>query len=129
MVEYERTIQNVAQETGLTADTLRYYEKIGLINDIHRAPNGHRRYCDADVTWILFLKQLRATGMSIAAMQTFALLRKGGDATVTQRMTMLETHRDNLQAQIQLIQEFMRVIDTKIDRHRQHLKQTNRSKS
>ena len=63
------TIQQTAQATELNADTLRYYERIGLIVDIERAPNGYRLYTHDDIVWIMFLKQLRATGMSIAQMR------------------------------------------------------------
>lgn len=115
----KRTIAETAQETGLTTDTLRYYERIGLITDIERADNTHRLYCEADITWILFLKQLRATGMPIAQMKQFAELRRGGDNTVTPRREMLEQHRADLERQIQLIREFMSVIDFKIARHKQ----------
>ncbi|NDJ75532.1 MAG: MerR family transcriptional regulator [Chloroflexi bacterium] len=116
----QRTIEQAARETGLTTDTLRYYERIGLITDVARAPNGHRRYDDDDIVWILFLKQLRATGMPIAQMRRFAQLRREGDATVPQRRAMLEQHRQNLQEQVQSITAFMAVIDAKISRHKQH---------
>ncbi len=119
----KRTIQQVSIETGLSIDTLRYYERIGLISDIARASNGHRRYCDADVVWILFLKQLRETGMPISQMQLFAQLRRGGDETVTRRREMLEEHLHNLERQIQVIKKFMSVIDGKIARHKQHEKE------
>lgn len=115
-----RTVEQTAKETGVSKDTLRYYERIGLITDVARAKNGHRRYSDDDIFWIQFLKQLRATGMPIAQMKRFAELRRGGDATVTQRREMLERHRHNLEAQVQLIMDFMSVIDFKIARHRQH---------
>lgn len=119
-MENTRTIQQTAQETGISIDTLRYYERIGLIVDIARAANGHRRYSDTDIVWILFLKQLRATGMPIATMQTFAKLRKQGATTVAERRAMLEDHRRNVEAQIQTLEAFLSVIDGKIDRHRQH---------
>ena len=116
-----RTTQQIAGETGLSMDTLRYYERIGLIQDVERAPNGHRRYSDDDKTWILFLKQLRATGMSIAQMQQFAELRRDGDETIPQRRTMLELHRQELADQIAMREAFMSLIDAKIERHRQHM--------
>lgn len=118
-----RTIREVAQETGLSTDTLRYYERIGLISDILRASNGHRRYGDADIFWIFFLKQLRATGMPISQMQHFAQLRREGDTTVTQRREMLEQHRKKLQEQVQSLKDFMSVIDFKIARHRKYEQQ------
>lgn len=121
-MEKTRTTQATSEETGLSIDTLRYYERIGLIDSIERAANGHRRYKDADIVWILFLKQLRATGMSIAQMQVFAQLRRDGDASITQRREMLEAHRQNLEQQIQSIHDFMSLIDTKIAAHKQREK-------
>lgn len=115
-----RTTQQIAEDTGLSIDTLRYYERIGLIRDVQRAANGHRRYSTDDMTWILFLKQLRATGMSIAKMQHFAELRRGGDETIPQRRAMLEQHRQELEEQIAQRREFISIIDAKIARHQQY---------
>ncbi|MEO0563599.1 MAG: MerR family transcriptional regulator [Chloroflexota bacterium] len=113
------TIRQVAERTELSADTLRYYERIGLITGIKRGPNLHRAYAEADITWILFLKQLRQTGMSISQMKQFAQLRREGDASIAARRIMLEDHRARLNQQIELMQNFITVIDTKISRHEQ----------
>lgn len=117
-----RTTKEVSKETGIRIDTLRYYERIGLIQGIQRAPNGHRRYRDDDVVWILFLKQLRATGMSIAKMLDFAELRRGGDVTSATRRHMLEAHRHEVERQIALRQEILTLIDAKIARHKEREK-------
>lgn len=114
------SIQRVSDETGLSIDTLRYYERIGLIPGIERANNGHRRYSDSDVEWIQFLIQLRETGMPLSQMKLFAELRKGGDQTVSQRREMLEAHRQNLEVQVEKIERFVVVIDAKIARHKRH---------
>jgi DNA-binding transcriptional MerR regulator len=60
------TIQQTAEETRVSVHTLRYYERIGLISHVKRAPNGHRRYSEKDVNEIVFLTRLRATGMPIS---------------------------------------------------------------
>ena len=114
----ELTIQQVAVKTGVTSHTLRYYERIGLILDVNRAANGHRRYTDDDMEWIAFLKQLKATGMPLAQMQSFAELRRQGDATRKQRREMLEAHRNTVLQQIQMLNDCLTVIDDKISRHR-----------
>ena len=57
------TIKQVAQQTGLSIDTLRYYEHIGLLEPVGRAPNGHCRYTPHDIAWIDLLIRLRNTGM------------------------------------------------------------------
>ncbi len=74
------TIQQVAEATGLSVYTLRYYERIGLIHPIGRAENPHRRYTADDIGWIDFLKKIRATGMSMQQMQAYAELQRQGDA-------------------------------------------------
>jgi hypothetical protein len=69
-------IAEVVERTGLSRDTLRYYEKAGLIDAVDRSSGGQRRYASADLAWLEFLLRLRATGMSIADMQRFAELRR-----------------------------------------------------
>lgn len=71
-------IAAVAQRTGLSAHTLRYYEKAGLVESVGRNAGGQRRYAAADLEWLMFLLRLRTTGMSIADMQRFAELRRAG---------------------------------------------------
>lgn len=104
------TIQQTAEMTGLSVHTLRYYENIGLIHPIDRADNSHRRYSQEDIDWIGFLKKLRATGMSIQDMQTYAELQRQGDVTLPKRVEMLkklqqelESHIDELNAHLNLI--------------------------
>ena len=77
-MEVHLTIAEVAERTGLTAHTLRYYERIGLIAAVSRAPGGQRRYASADLDWLAFLLRLRETGMPIQGMQAFARLRSQG---------------------------------------------------
>ena len=62
----------------MTAHTLRYYERVGLIQPVGRAHNGHRRYSEADEAWLNFLHCMRATNMSIREMQRYAELRENG---------------------------------------------------
>ena len=75
------TIRSMAERCGMTAHTLRYYERVGLIQPVGRARNGHRRYSEADEAWLNFLHCMRATNMSIREMQRYAELREKGDAT------------------------------------------------
>src|SRR5215469_114660 len=90
--EQTLTIAEVAERTGLSPDTLRYYEKAGLIERIGRTSGNQRRYAAADLDWLEFLMRLRETGMSIADMQHFAQLRGAGEATVADRLVMLREH-------------------------------------
>ena len=94
------TIQEVAKATGLTAHTLRYYERIGLIHPINREENTRRCYTADDVGWIDFLLKLRAIGMSIKDMQQYAELQRQGDATLPERVEMLKALRDKVESHI-----------------------------
>ena len=84
----------------MTAHTLRYYERVGLIQPVGRARNGHRRYSEADEAWINFLHCMRATSMPIREMQRYAELREQGDATSLERRKILEDHQTGIAGQI-----------------------------
>lgn len=93
-------IQRVVQLTGLSAHTLRYYEKIGLLLDIARNASGHRNYSEADLVWIEFIQRLKATNMPLSEIKRFAQLRSKGDCTIDERVRMLEKHQERVQAQM-----------------------------
>jgi DNA-binding transcriptional MerR regulator len=78
--------------TNLTIDTLRYYEKEQLIF-VTRDAVGRCRYTEADISWILFIKRLKETGMPIKKIKTYAYLRYKGDSTLLERLDILEQHR------------------------------------
>jgi DNA-binding transcriptional MerR regulator len=109
------TIQQVAEATGLSVHTLRYYERIGLIHSIGRAENTHRRYTMDDIGWIEFLNKLRATGMSIQQMQTYAQLQRMGDSSLLERVEMLKEVESKVEAHIQELQHHLELIRYKID--------------
>lgn len=109
------TIQEVAQATGLSAHTLRYYERVGLIHPIDREQNTHRRYTTNDVGWIDFLTKLRATGMSIKDMQKYAELQRRGDETLAERVEMLKSLRDKVEAHMAELNEHLKLIHYKIE--------------
>lgn len=109
------TIQEVTRATGLSAHTLRYYERIGLIHPIKRAQNTRRRYTADDVGWIDFLLKLRATGMSIRDMQKYANLQRQGDESLPERLEMLKSLRDRVEAHIDELNEHLRLIYYKIE--------------
>ena len=109
------TIQEVTRATGLSAHTLRYYERIGLIHPIGREQNTRRCYTADDVGWIDFLLKLRATGMSIKDMQRYAELQRQGDETLPERVEMLKSLRDTVEAHIDDLNEHLKLIYYKID--------------
>ena len=110
------TIQEVAQQTGLSIDTLRYYERIGLLEPVGRAQNGHRRYTQHDIAWIDLLIRLRDTGMPRAQMVRFAQLRRQGSATATERRIMLEQQQHSLEQHMQELEQHMSALQQKIAR-------------
>jgi len=117
-METSLTIAEVAERTGLTAYTLRYYERIGLIAAVPRAPGGQRRYASADMDLLAFPLRLRETGMSIQGMQAFARLRSQGDASVGERRQMLEQHLAEVQAKVAALQQSMQALSLKIAHYR-----------
>jgi DNA-binding transcriptional MerR regulator len=98
----------------MTAHTLRYYERVGLIQPVGRARNGHRRYSEADEAWLNFLHCMRATNMSIREMQHYAELREKGDATSLERRKLLEDHQAAIAAKIGALEKAHALLDHKI---------------
>lgn len=109
------TVQQAALETGLSVHTLRYYERVGLLDPPERGvTSGHRRYSDDDLRRVQFLKRLRTTGMPIREMQRFVGLYRQGDATLTERVELLENHRRKVFGQVAELQESLAAIEFKI---------------
>jgi DNA-binding transcriptional MerR regulator len=104
----------MAERCGMTAHTLRYYERVGLIQPVGRARNGHRRYSEADEAWLHFLHCMRATSMPIREMQRYAELRELGDATSLDRRKILEDHQAGIAAQIVELQQAHALLTHKI---------------
>lgn len=117
-MESQLSIDEVAKRTGLTAHTLRYYERIGLIAPVGRAAGGQRRYAASDLAWIEFLLRLRTTHMPIGKMQTFAELRGAGDSTVPDRRQMLEAHLTDVLAEIKAMRRSATALQAKIEHYR-----------
>jgi len=84
--------RQVADRTGFSLDTLRYYEKIGLLEGIARSSGGQRVFSEDDVAWLGILQCLRDTGMPIARMLRYAKLARDGDHTIAERLSLLEEH-------------------------------------
>ncbi|MFB7508060.1 MerR family transcriptional regulator [Streptomyces broussonetiae] len=111
------TIAQVAERTGLSHDTLRYYEKAGLIERVGRTTGNQRRYEAADLLWLEFLLRLRETGMSISDMQRYARLRAEGDTTVADRLAMLREHRAELADRMRALRRNASALDDKIEHY------------
>lgn len=108
------SIGQVAEVLGVSVDTLRYYERIGLADPPGRDTAGRRRYDDADLTWLQFLLRMRTTGMPIQLMQRYAALRRQGPATSAERRHILQQHRADVVARIAALTDCLTVVDHKI---------------
>lgn len=110
-------IGELSRRCGLSIDTLRFYEKIGLIAPPARNDAGRRIYAADALGWIRFLDQLNATGMKQADRILYAKLRKQGTATLAAQRQMLEAHRDTIRARQARLAEVMVLMDDKIDHY------------
>jgi DNA-binding transcriptional MerR regulator len=113
-----------AEQSGFSLDTLRYYERIGLLDDIDRAPSGHRRFRDDDLEWLGVLRCLRETGMPIAQMRRYAELTRRGEATMAERLSLLTEHDKQVQERIALLQAQHNHLREKIDWYRSQMPAT-----
>lgn len=113
----ELTIQEVAERTGLTLHTLRYYERAGLLPRVGRNEGGHRRYTESEVSFLVFLTRLRTTGMPIHQVRHYADLVREGEHTVEARRKMLEAHRSAVRSQIDELNDNLSALDMKIEKY------------
>ncbi len=113
------TIQQAAEQTGLSEHTLRYYERVGLLLPVDRAPNGHRRYAPDHLRLLQFLIKLRATGMPIEQMKEYAALIRAGEGNEGERLRLLLDHKQLVLARIQVLLDSLAVIDRKIESYQE----------
>jgi DNA-binding transcriptional MerR regulator len=108
------TISEVAAFTGMSAHTLRWYERIGLMPHVDRSNTGQRRFSNRDLDWLAFVGKLRLTGMPVADMVTYAELVREGDRTQQERKALLEATRVDVVKRIAELQDTLTVLDYKI---------------
>jgi DNA-binding transcriptional MerR regulator len=120
-VDVTLTIAEAARESGISAHTLRYWERAGLLQPVSRNGSGHRRYAEDDLERIKFLTKLRATGMPIRQVRRYAELLNGGDDTNEERLALLETHREAVRADLEETAAHLELIEWKIDFYRERL--------
>ena len=115
------TVAQMSAATGITAHTLRYYERAELIRPVARNSGNQRRYSESDVEWVKFLLRLRETGMPIAQMREYAALRERGAATTEPRLRLLEAHQAGLREQIARLHAHEKALTDKIATYRDDL--------
>ena len=114
MASAQLTIAEVAERTGLTRHTLRYYERDGLMLGVGRDGSGHRRYSERDLGWIELITKLRATGMPVREVRRYAGLVRAGDGNEDERLALLRVHRERVRAQLDTMAANLDAIDMKI---------------
>ncbi len=112
------TIRTMAERCGMTTHTLRYYERVGLIQPVGRARNGHRRYSETDAVWLNFLHCMRDTNIPIRELQRYAALREQGEVTSLERRKILEDHQSVVAAQIEALEKAHAILTHKIENYR-----------
>jgi DNA-binding transcriptional MerR regulator len=108
------TISEVTAICGLSAHTLRWYERIGLMPHVDRSHTGQRRFTNRDLDWLAFVGKLRLTGMPVADMVRYAELVREGEHTFEARQELLEQTRRDVRSRIAELQDTLAVLDHKI---------------
>ena len=117
------TIAEVSRKYEISADTLRYYERIGLIPPVPRTKSGIRDYDQTSCSWIEFIKCMRAAGLQIEALIEYVALFQQGDSTIGVRKALLLEQRDQLEERIATMQQTLERLNHKIENYGNELKQ------
>jgi DNA-binding transcriptional MerR regulator len=112
------TPAQVVGETGLSADTLRYYEKVGLLEPVGRNAAGQRRFTDVHLEQLSIARCLRESGMPIADVARYAALVRAGDHTIAARIALLEEHEARVRAKMADLHDQQRYISRKLAYYR-----------
>ncbi len=107
-------VKQFAERVGLSAHTIRYYDKIGLFGGVARLDNGHRIFTEQEVGWIAFVQRLKETGMPLNQILVYAALRATGDGTMRERQKLLEKHAAVLKSTIEQQQKHLEKLNEKI---------------
>ena len=114
------SVGEAARETGVSIDTLRYYEREQLLQ-VERSSSGHRRYSERDLEWIRVLTCLRETGMPIRRMREFAALVRGDESNLAERVRLLEAHREEVCRQLRVMEGNLEHLEGKLAYYRSRL--------
>lgn len=117
-------ISEAAKSSGLGVETIRYYERTGLLPPIRRDPGDRRCFSPEDVEWLALLASLRETGMPMKTMRLFADLYRGGNATIPDRRKVLQRHFDELERRRSALNRCAALLTHKLDRYDQLARNT-----
>lgn len=107
-------ISEVSEQCDISADTLRYYERIGLLPPVNRSDSGIRDYSDLDVRRVEFIKCMRTAGLPVEVLIKYYGLVQQGDETMAARKAILVEHRAQIQARMEELQKTLDLLDYKI---------------
>src|SRR5258706_2237409 len=108
-------IAEVSEQYGLSSDTLRYYERIGLIQSVHRTESGIRDYNELDLRRVDFIKCMRSAGLPVEVLIEYVGLVQQGDKTIEARKEILIEQRELLAARMKEMQKTLDILDHKIE--------------
>ena len=108
-------IAEVSKKYDLSPDTLRYYERVGLLPNIHRSQSGIRDYTEEDCRWIEFIKCMRSAGLPIEVLIEYVTLFQQGDATIDKRKQLLIEQRVSLLQKMEDMRETLERLNFKIE--------------
>ena len=111
------TIAEVARKYDISADTLRYYERIGLLPPVRRNKSGIRDYSETDCSWVEFIKCMRGAGLPIEVLIEYISLFQMGDSTMEARKALLIEERNNLMERIEEMQKTLERLNYKIEKY------------
>jgi DNA-binding transcriptional MerR regulator len=117
----ELTVAEAARAAGVSAHTLRYYERAGLLAPIERNGSGHRRFTPEDIEWVIVCTRLRATGMPIRRIREYAELVRAGEGNERERLALLEAQREHVLERLAEIERNLELVDFKIGLYRERL--------
>lgn len=111
------TIREVSEKYGISQDTLRYYERVGMLPPVTRTAGGVRDYRDADLAWVELVRCMRSAGLTVEGMTEYVRLCQKGDSTIPDRCALLKEQRASLLGQKEKIMAALERLDYKISRY------------
>lgn len=108
-------IAEVSEKYGLSADTLRYYERVGLLPSVTRTESGIREFSEVDIKRVEFIKCMRSAGLPVEVLTEYIALVQQGDSTIVARKAILSEQRELLQARMREMQKTLDLLNYKID--------------
>jgi DNA-binding transcriptional MerR regulator len=114
-------IKKVSELTGVSADTIRYYERVGLIHPIQRTETGIRNFDEEDIRWINYARHMRHAGLSIESMTNYVSLFREGEHTIPQRKELIRQQMDELTEKIDALMDTRDRLAYKLANYEEHL--------